>query len=122
LHRFSSSWFDAAAVQRVELVDGWFCQHSFSLLLSVVVVAPAHVLVRERKCRLLVGGRDAIESVLEDRLDVPVRPRPHPQRTVARCLKSHFAVTLAEPQNAQARAKALLGVRIYPPEACRRPP
>ena len=78
---------------------------------SVVVVAPAHVLVRERKRGLLLGRADAIESVLEDRLDVPVRAGAHPQRASARGFEARFAVALAEPKDAEARAEALLGMR-----------
>src|SRR5579863_2027062 len=77
---------------------------------SVVVVAPTHVLVRERETRLLVGARHAIEAVLEDRLDVPVRACPDAHGAVARRFQAHLAVTLAQPQDPQARAEALLGM------------
>src|SRR5580700_1479620 len=44
------------------------------LLSSVVVVAPAHVLVHERElwCRRRLGRREPVEAVLQDRLDVSV--------------------------------------------------
>src|ERR1700723_1940094 len=77
---------------------------------SVVVVAATHVLVRERERGRRVGRNDAIETVLEDRLDVPIRARPHPDGAKARGLEARFAVALAESENAEARAEALLGV------------
>ena len=42
---------------------------------------------------------------------MPVRACPHAQRAVARRFEADLAVALAEPQDAQARAEALLGVR-----------
>ena len=62
-------------------------------------LAPA----RRRRC--------AIESVLQDRFDVAVRTRSGGKRTRTRGLEPSVAIALGEPQDAEARAVALLGVR-----------
>src|ERR1700722_19988593 len=73
-------------------------------LLSVVVVTPAYVLVHERQLRGcgLLGRRDPVEAMLQDRLDVPVRARPGGQRPRARRLQPVLAVALGQPQDPQA--------------------
>src|ERR1700744_534675 len=91
-----------AKAQYLELLDRRFSQHSFSFALSVVVVAPAYVLVRERKRALRVGCRDAVEAVLEDRLDVSVRAGADAQGAAARGFEAGFAVAFSESENAQA--------------------
>jgi len=79
---------------------------------SVVVAAPAHVLVVERLGGgVVVGDGDAVEPVFEDRRDVTVWARPHAQRALAGSLETRVAVALREPQDSQAGSKALLGMR-----------
>src|SRR6266702_1555987 len=83
-----------------------------TLLLSVVVVAAADVLVVDgwARRRWLRRRRDAVEVVLEDRLYVPVRAGAHREGAGASRLQPLLAVPLAEPQDPEARAVALLRV------------
>src|ERR1700727_1850194 len=78
---------------------------------SVEVVPPTYALVRERKREGFVLGHDTIEPVLEDRLDVTVRASADAERTATRSLEPLVSVALAESQDAEARAEALLGMR-----------
>src|SRR5580704_1962615 len=74
----------------------------------------ADVVVRYRRpvrgrCRPL-----AIEVVLEDRVDRAVGARPDLERAGASGFEALAATGLGEPQDAYARAEALLGVRALP--------
>src|SRR5215212_674267 len=64
---------------------------------------------RARRRRLAVQ-RQPVETVFEDRVDVAIRPRAGGERTGTRGVESLGPVLLRQPQNAQARAIALLGM------------
>src|SRR5205814_4613729 len=80
---------------------------------SVVVVAAADVLVRqgERGGRGVAHAGDAIEAALEDRVDVAVGAGAGGQRPGTRRLQPRRVVALGEPQDAEAGAVPLLGMR-----------
>lgn len=63
----------------------------------------------ERRRRRRHG--EAVEAVLEHGVDVAVGPGPDGDRTGAGRLQSGLAIALAEPEQAEARAVALLGMR-----------
>src|SRR4029450_10102679 len=77
----------------------------------MVVGGAADVVVRDRRpvrghCRL-----SAIEVVLQDRVDRAVGARADLERSAAGGLEPLGAIVLCEPQDADAGAEALLGVR-----------
>src|SRR5215467_10814427 len=81
--------------------------------LLVEVGGAADVVVRYRRsvrgrCRL-----SAIEAVLEDRVDGTVGARPDLERPAAGGLEPLAAIGLGQPQDADAGAEALLGVRAF---------
>ncbi len=78
----------------------------------MVVFGAADVLVRRRRRRgpLGLGERGAVEVVLEDRLHVAVAARTCEERAQARLLDPFVPVLLREPQQAEARAEAPLGM------------
>ena len=51
-----------------------------------------------------------VQAVFEDRLDVAIRPRPGGERPSAGGVESLGPVLLRQPQDAQTRAIALLGM------------
>ena len=79
----------------------------------MVVGGPADVGMhgpRARRRGLVVQGQ-TVQAVFEDRLDVAIRPRAGGERAGARGVEPLGAVLLRQPQDAQAGAIALLGMR-----------
>src|SRR5229473_1280361 len=77
---------------------------------SLVVVPSAQVFVdgREGERRRGLGPRDAVEAVLEDRVDVAIGAGLHGAGARAGRFEPLRTVALGQPQDAQARAIALL--------------
>ena len=103
----------ASSRRALELLEGRFVEHAV-VPPSVVVVA-ARGRSRARRAtsprRRSSAGGQPVEAVLQDRLDVAVGARAGGERARARGLEPLVAVALGQPQDAQAGAVALLGVR-----------
>ena len=102
----------AVEPHRLQFLQGRFVEQNRVLLFSGSSRARARSRARATAGgRGRLGRREPVEAVLQDRLDVPVRPRAGGQGARARRLEPLGAVALAQPQDAEARAVALLGMR-----------
>src|SRR5450755_966595 len=83
----------------------WVCV-SISRLVSVVVVAAAHILVRRARSRRLLGcwQRLLVEVVLKDGQHVAIAARASEERACTGSFDARVAVLFREPEQAEARA------------------
>src|SRR6185436_10222836 len=100
--------FQAAAMASSRMALSFSVVGSFSMISSVVIVRAADILVIERRRRFTARRNDRqwlpIQTVLQDRFDVPIGPRTGDQRALTRSLDPLGRVAPGQALEAATRA------------------